>query len=99
MTNREKFKQIFGVDIEDFTSIKWEAKYGKLKIYQATMRTNKVCRYDEQKIYRVIKVAGKSRLDARKNAIEILGSDYRRYTTGTPMYALDIELIQEGANE
>ena len=98
MTNREKFKSVFGVSVEDLSEINWDSSYRKQKQYLVNMKD-----YGNEKWARThewIYVVASNKTDARKKAIEQLGSKYRRYLgSGRPMYALEISEVVEDGND
>ena len=96
MTNREKFKSVFGVDYSciDFNKIADNA-YGKLKKYKVRMyecHTNrKHGPYPWDKDDRIVYVYASNSKNARTNAISILGEAYKVYEhSNRPIYALEV---------
>lgn len=95
MTNREKFKSVFGVDFEDFDMNELDKPYGKYKEYSYTLREMKnrnggFSHSDNIIIERGI-VLAKTKAQARESAIIELGKTYRRFSSNRPMYCLEIE--------
>ena len=91
MTNKEKFKVIFGIDVEDIEEINWNVLYRKQKKYCVEMYDSYQSSTEE-----IIQVIATSKADARKKAIDKLGSKYHRYIgSGKPMYALKVEEVVE----
>lgn len=98
MSNREKFIQIFGIDIKEIDSIEWGEPYRKLKKYHVVLDSSRFwgslkerhdCKVAECYIY----ATSKNR--AKEKAIEKFGNKYKRYAfTGTPMYAVKVEEVE-----
>ena len=89
MTNAEKFKAIFGIDVENIEEINWDALYHKQKKYCAIM-------YDRWHTQEIVQVIATNKADARKKAINKLGSKYSRFIgSGKPIYSLKVEEAEE----
>lgn len=91
MTNAEKFKAIFGIEVENIKEINWNALYHKQKKYCVTM-------YDHRwsTAYEIVQVIVTNKTDAREKAINKLGSKYSRYRgSGRPMFALEVEEAED----
>ena len=99
MTFREKFKEVFGVEYEEFDTGLLDEKYGKLKLYKVKCYEHYYRNFPNPREYNV-EVYAKDKQTARNEAIKKLGGLYQRFRhSDKPTMALKIWRADGGEEE
>ena len=88
MTYKEKFIKVFGVEPKDFPEETWEKEYRKLCLYCFVLLDGYGNTHWRKEPIAYVSVYATNAKQARQLAIQKLGKQYKKFSSGRPAYTL-----------